>query len=178
MSIGRQCLSCIATAALPLLSLACGNVENSAPSDPSGKVELFSWWISGGEDDALNAALAVHKKKYPNVDVVNLTGKNATVARDQLVLRMQRGDPPDSFQVNIGEDLMKWVKSNGIDASESPLQPIDSFVSKDVFYPAVVEQASAGDAFYAVPMNVHRINLSSSTSTCSRAWALTNPRKG
>lgn len=143
---------------MPLSLLACGSVDNSVANNTSGRVELFSWWTSGGEASALAASIGIHKQKYPNVNVVNLTGQDANVARAQLVQRMQGGNPPDTFQVNIGADLMKWVKSNGIDATESPLAPIDTYVSKNGFYSLLVDQVSAGGAFYAVPMNVHRIN--------------------
>jgi len=150
--------STIGAALLPLSLLACGSVDNSAANNTSGRVELFSWWTSGGEASALAAAIGIHKQKYPNVNVVNLTGPDSNVAHAQLVQRMQGGNPPDTFQVNIGEDLMYWVKSNGIDATESPLEPIDAYVSKNGFYSLLVDQVTVGGAFYAVPMNVHRIN--------------------
>ena len=154
----RHRLCVIAAATLPLALMACGTGENSVVGDSSGTVELFSWWTSAGEADALNASLAIHKQKYPEVTVVNLTGQDADAARLQLVQKMQQGNPPDTFQANFGADLMNWVKVNGIDASESPLQPIDSYVSKSNFYLSVVDQVSAGGALYAVPMDVHRIN--------------------
>ena len=37
----------------------------------SGKLEIFSWWTSGGEVEALDALYAVFKKDAPTVQIVN-----------------------------------------------------------------------------------------------------------
>ncbi|HWQ13115.1 MAG TPA: twin-arginine translocation signal domain-containing protein, partial [Roseiflexaceae bacterium] len=42
-----------------------------APAAGGGKLEIFSWWTSGGEVEALNALYAIYKQKYPNVEIIN-----------------------------------------------------------------------------------------------------------
>ena len=143
---------------LALVLAACGSSVDDGSTASSGKIELSSWWTSGGEADALNAALAVHKAKYPNVTVVNLADSTATKARQQLELKVLENNLPDTFQTNIGADLLRWVKFNGIDTSESKIEPIQATVSSSGFYDSLVAKASLDGNFYAVPMNIHRIN--------------------
>jgi glucose/mannose transport system substrate-binding protein len=168
MASARLRSSFTAAFSVPLMSIACGTVDNSVASDNSGQIEIATWWSSVGERDALNASLEIHKQKYPNVTVVDLYETYGDGARMAFAQKLQDGNPSDTFQANIGEDLMHWVKTNGIDASESPVGPIDSYVSKAAFYeklvepvtvgPDSVDQATVNHVMYAVPMNVHRIN--------------------
>src|SRR6185295_17476269 len=76
----------------------------------SGKLEIFSWWTSGGEVEALNALYDIYKKKYPGVEVINaaLAGGAGAGGNMKAVLktRMLGGDPPDSFQVHLGHELI------------------------------------------------------------------------
>ena len=76
--------------------------------EPSGKLEIFSWWTSGGEVEALNACFEVFNKN-PNVEIVNtaITGGTSSGGDMKAVLqtRMMGGDPPESFQVHLGGEL-------------------------------------------------------------------------
>ncbi len=53
---------------------------------------------------------------------------------------------------------MYWVLTNGKNASDSNVGPIDAFIPKNVFYPLLVDEVSYDGAMYAVPMDIHRIN--------------------
>src|ERR671935_131580 len=81
-----------------------------AASGAGGKLEIFSWWTSGGEVEALNALYDIYRKKYPNVEIVNaaLAGGAGAGGNMKAVLktRMLGGDPPDSFQVHLGHELI------------------------------------------------------------------------
>ena len=74
------------------------------------KLEIFSWWTSGGEVEALNALLDAFHKQYPNVEVVNsaIAGGTSSGGDMKAVLqtRMMGGDPPESFQVHLGGELL------------------------------------------------------------------------
>jgi glucose/mannose transport system substrate-binding protein len=77
----------------------------------SGKLEIFSWW-AGDEGPALQALIDLYKKRYPNVEVINatVTGGAGVNAKAVLKTRMLGGDPPDSFQVHAGQELIgTWV---------------------------------------------------------------------
>ena len=91
----------------------------AAPAAGAGnkKLEIFSWWTSGGEIEALNALLDPFKKKYPDVEVVNsaIAGGTSSGGDMKAVLqtRMMGGDPPESFQVHLGGELLgSYVAAN------------------------------------------------------------------
>jgi len=149
--------------ALALAAPACGGAEpTDEVSQPSGRVDIFSWWTSGGEVQALDALIAVHEQKYPKTDVENLAEDLAEEARARLEQRMQDGVPPDLFQANIGADQFKWVLFNGVDDSESKVEPLNDIAQKNgwmqTFPQAVIDALSYNDTIYGVPANIHRIN--------------------
>src|SRR5687767_8067863 len=149
-----------------LASAAVGCAESSetasAQAAPSGNVEIFSWWTSGGEVEALNALIGVYENKYPNAHVVNLAEDLAEEARDRLVQRMADGAPPDTFQANIGTDLSKWVLFNSVDDAASKVEPLNAIAEKNgwlsAFPPVVIDALSQNGKLYGVPANIHRIN--------------------
>jgi glucose/mannose transport system substrate-binding protein len=69
--------------------------------------------------------------------------------------RMAANDPPDLFQANFGEDLLKW-------GGQSPqIENLKPTADKKgwTFYPEVVKYITSPDgSMYGVPVNIHRIN--------------------
>ena len=61
----------------PLLALALLLAILEAPlathAVGENKLEVFSWWTSGGEAAALDALFNVYKKQSPGVEIVNAT---------------------------------------------------------------------------------------------------------
>ena len=47
-------------------------------AEPSGTVEVFSWWSGGGELAGLNAIIEVFNARYPNVEFDNAAIGGAT----------------------------------------------------------------------------------------------------
>jgi glucose/mannose transport system substrate-binding protein len=125
----------------------------------SGTVEIFSWWTSGGEADALDAILQLFESENPDVDVVNAAVEYADKARETLNTRMGAGSPPDTFQANIGADLLHWV---GDSDAENPLVSLDALAEEEgwttAFPTPLLAAASTHGHLYGLPMNVHRIN--------------------
>jgi glucose/mannose transport system substrate-binding protein len=140
----------------------------SACDDPStaneeSVVEIFSWWTGPGEAAALDALLSVHARRFPKAKVINAAARDSTSARALLRNRMEAGEPPDTFQANVGQDLLSWVLYNGVDDAETKLEVLDAerLVGaewKNVFPEAVLRAAGYADKVYAVPVNIHRIN--------------------
>jgi len=154
---GSRLSAKLAISASLMSAVACGQVEGSQEGTRK-TVSIYSWWVLDGERNALEGVIATHEKKHPGVKIQNLTGANADEARLQLTTSIETGNPPDSYQANIGQDLMKWVKSNGMNTLETPLSPIDEWVDKQLFYSRIVDQVTAEGKFWAVPVNIHRIN--------------------
>ncbi len=150
----RQMLKLMGVGAVQATLLAaCGG----APAQP----EIFSWWTSGGEVEALNALYDIYKKKYPNVEIINaaLAGGAGAGGNMKAVLktRMLGGDPPDSFQVHLGHEL--------IDSHVTPgrMEPLDQLYASegwnDVFPKQLIDIASYQGHPYSVPVNIHRSNV-------------------
>ncbi len=97
-----------------LAALAVGAVnaqdDGMVPVDESvtGDLEVFSWWTSGGEAAALQALFDSYAASFPNANIVNATvaGGGGSAARPVLQTRLAGGDPPDTWQVHPGWELL------------------------------------------------------------------------
>jgi len=125
---------------------------------PSGDLEIFSWW-AGDEAPALNALIDLYNDDYPQVEVINatVTGGSGVNAKAVLKTRMLGGDPPDSFQVHAGQELIgTWV------AAERMLDLTPLFESEgwmDVFPEDLINLIGTENGIWSVPVNVHRSNV-------------------
>ncbi|MFL5734528.1 MAG: ABC transporter substrate-binding protein [Chloroflexia bacterium] len=129
--------------------------------DPSasGKFEFFSWWTAGGEADGKNDILNLYKQLYPGVQVVDaaVAGGAGNNAKAVLKTRMQGNDPPDTFQVHGGPELIDgYVKAGRMD----PVTSIYTDMNMKSAYPAqLLSMVSDGGEIYSVPANIHRGNV-------------------
>jgi glucose/mannose transport system substrate-binding protein len=130
-----------------------------ASGAPSGKLEIFSWWTAGGEADALQALFDVYHKHNPDVQIVNATvaGGAGTNAKAVLKTRMLGGDPPDTFQVHAGHELIDtWVKSGY-------MAPLTSLFASEgwskVMPKGLIDILSYKGEIWSVPTNIHRANI-------------------
>ena len=131
------------------------------PAAAGGKLEIFSWWTSGGEVEALDALYKIYSEKYPDVEIVNaaLTGGAGQGGNMKAVLetRMIGGDPPDSFQVHLGQELLaSHVKAGR-------MEPLDELYASEgwneIFPKGLIDLASYEGKPYSVPVNIHRSNV-------------------
>jgi glucose/mannose transport system substrate-binding protein len=124
----------------------------------AGELEIFSWW-AGDEGPALEALIDLYEEQYPDVEVENatVTGGAGVVARAVLKTRMLGGQPPDSFQVHAGEELIgTWVVANRMEDLTWLFEEEGWF---DVFPPDLIELISTSDGIWSVPVNIHRSNV-------------------
>ncbi len=123
------------------------------------QLEFYSWWTAGGEADGLNAMYEVFKQKYPDIEIVNATvaGGAGSNAKAVLATRMQAGDPPDSFQVHAGHELIDtWVVA---DKMEPVTFLFDENGWRDVYPQGVIDILSYNGDIWSVPVNIHRSNV-------------------
>src|SRR5215471_11290265 len=61
---------------------------------PPGRLEIFSWWTTGGEAAGLNALFDMYRAQNPGVEIVNATvaGGAGSNAKAVLKTRMLGGD--------------------------------------------------------------------------------------
>jgi len=119
-------------------------------------VEVFTYWTAGGEADGLAALEKVFQAQYPSTKVTNavIAGGAGSNANAVLATRMQGGNPPDTFQIHGGAELIDtWVKSG----FALPLTDFYRSQGLDQKFPKqLVELVSYQGAPYSVPLNVHR----------------------
>jgi glucose/mannose transport system substrate-binding protein len=123
------------------------------------KLEVFSWWTSGGEAAALDTLFQAVKKADPGVEIINATvaGGGGSTARPVLQARLAGGNPPDSWQTHPGWELLgQYVAANYCE----PVTEIyksegwDKVVPKDL-----IDLVSKDGEAYAVLVGVHRGNV-------------------
>jgi glucose/mannose transport system substrate-binding protein len=163
-------------AALPILALvvaACGG--NGATTGPGGtaaatdaaaacasgttKIEVQSWWTTGGEATGLEKLFAQFNKDNPTLCAYNaaIAGGAGTAAQGVIKTRTLAGTPPDTFQVHMGHELLDTYVNI---SAGSVLSPLDTSVIDPSKFPAgVVSIISGKDGkVYTVPVNIHRAN--------------------
>jgi glucose/mannose transport system substrate-binding protein len=123
------------------------------------KLEVFSWWTSGGEAAALDALFDTYKKRYPGAGIINATvaGGGGSAARPVLQTRLAVGNPPDTWQSHPGWELFgQYVEPNYC-------EPIDDLYQSDgwdkVFPKALVDMMAKDGKIYAVLAGVHHGNV-------------------
>ncbi len=125
---------------------------------PTGKLEIFSWW-AGDEGPALEALIALYEEKNPQVEVVNatVTGGSGVNAKAVLKTRMLGGDPPSSFQVHAGQELIgTWVEANRM-VDLTPLFKSEGWMT--AFPEDLINLIGTENGIWSVPVNVHRSNV-------------------
>jgi len=125
----------------------------------ASKLEVFSWWTSGGEAAALDALFNTYKKQYPGAGIINATvaGGGGSAARPVLQTRLAVGNPPDTWQSHPGWELLgQYVEPNYCE----PVNDLYQSDGWDKVYPkALVDMLSKDGKTYAVLAGVHHGNV-------------------
>lgn len=123
------------------------------------KLEVFSWWTSGGEAAALDALFNTYQKQYPGTGILNATvaGGAGSAARPVLQTRLAVGNPPDTWQSHPGWELLdQYVEPNYCD----PITDLYQSEGWDKVVPkALVDMITRDGKTYAVLAGVHRGNV-------------------
>ena len=140
----------------------------------SGRLEIFSWW-AGDEGPALEALIALYNQKYPDVEVINatVTGGSGVNARAVLKTRMLGGDPPDSFQVHAGQELIgTWVIADRMEDLTFLFQE-EGWM--DAFPQGLLDLISTDAGIWSVPVNIHRANVMWYVPANLQQWGVEAP---
>jgi len=162
----------LALAVVMCLALAGGAF---AATSYSGRLEIFSWW-AGDEGPALDALVKLYKQKYPKVEVVNatVTGGSGVNARAVLKTRMLGGDPPDSFQVHAGQELIgTWVVADRME-DLTPVYKSEGWNAK--FPKGLIDLLTYKNGIWSVPVNIHRSNVMWFNPAKLKTWGVTPPK--
>jgi glucose/mannose transport system substrate-binding protein len=146
-----------------LMALAVLFVIMQAPpsSQAAGekKLEVFSWWTSGGEAAALDELFNTYKKQYPSVEIINATvaGGGGFAARSVLQTRLAGGNPPDTWQSHPGWELLGQYVEPGYCDVVTDLYKSDGW--DKAFPKALVDLMTKDGKTYAVLAGIHRGNV-------------------
>jgi len=128
------------------------------PAPEANVLEIYHWWTSGGEKEAIDALVAVFNEKYPDVGVIQspVAGGAGYVMKAVMKSLVLAGEAPDAFQLHAGYEMKPYVDGGY-------LEPIDDLWEtegwKTVFPEVVQDMVKFGGHYYAVPVNIHRVNV-------------------
>jgi glucose/mannose transport system substrate-binding protein len=149
---------------LPLTALvslfAVVHAPFASPAPGQDKLEVFSWWSSGGEAAALDALFTVYKKQDAGAEIINATvaGGGGSAARPVLQARLAGGNPPDTWQTHPGWELLGQYVEPGYCEPITDLYKSDGW---DTAFPKelVVNLMTKDRKIYAVLAGIHRGNV-------------------
>jgi glucose/mannose transport system substrate-binding protein len=128
------------------------------PAAPT-QLEIFSSWITGPEAVGLQELSDQFHAQHPDAVIINraLGAAGASAADSTLRSSMLAGEPPDSFQVRIGEGYNQaWVATGAME----PLTDVyERYGLSDALPPSLLEMVSYEGRPYSVPVNIHRANV-------------------
>jgi len=133
--------------------------QPTAPPPTEKKLEIFSWWTTGGEAAGLEKLYEIYRRQNPGVEIINATvaGGAGFQAKAVLKTRMLGNDPPDSFQVHMGHELIDTWVTTGY------MEPLDDLYKSEgwdkVFPQGVLDIVSYDGHYWSVPVNIHRANV-------------------
>ena len=150
--------------------IACGLTTAAA-----SEVEIFHWW-AGDEGPALEALIDVFEAQHPDVQVLSeaVAGGAGVVAKAVLKTRMLGGNPPDTFQVHAGEELIgTWVVAGRMEDLTFLFEEEGWF---EVFPPDLIDLISTPEGIWSVPVNIHRSNIMWYVPANLEAWGIDVPQ--
>ena len=166
-------------AALLLCVTAC------APDPQLVRLDVYDWWDQDAEKVAFDSVLQRYKRKWSNTDVVTTTDDRAPYTRDRLARRMLAGAPPATFQANSGADLLRWtmVDTDSSRPSKCSIQGLTELFQRTGLTGTVPEpllkalQVGGSDTPYAVPIDIHRLNVLYINHAAGQRYADKHPDK-
>jgi glucose/mannose transport system substrate-binding protein len=152
---GKKFVVALAVAALAVG--ACGG--GASPSAAGVKVEIVSWWTTGGEATGFNKIIDLFNSRNPQWQVYNsaIAGGAGSAAQAVLQTRVLAGNPPDSFQVHMGHELLDTYVTPGYMDNLDELFQANGWTTQ--FPKGVLDIVSANGHYYSVPINIHRANV-------------------
>lgn len=123
------------------------------------QLEIISGWLGGAEAGALQALYDIYRREYPEVEIITAValGTANFQLNEAIASRMQGNQPPDSFQVHLGHELIDNYAVAG------QMEPLDFLYAEegwpDRFPPDLLTIASWDGQPWSVPVNIHRSNV-------------------
>lgn len=173
MRTTRRALAAVVSATALLVASACsaGDQDTTAST-----VEVFTWWAEGGEKAGLDALVGRFTttcagQTFENGVVAGGAGINA---KQVLAARLQQGDPPDTFQVHAGAELLDHIDSGQV---ADLTAGFDAWGLRAALPAGLIETLTVNGKLWSVPAGVHRANVVwTNDQVLADAGILTAPR--
>ncbi|MCC7447446.1 MAG: carbohydrate ABC transporter substrate-binding protein [Anaerolineae bacterium] len=135
-------------------------IPRSTQAQAEDKLEVFSYWTSGGEAAALNALFDAFKKVNAKTEIINavVAGGAGTNAQAVLQTRLQGNKPPDTWQTHPAWELQERYVAPGYVEPVTDLyksEGWDKVLPKSLFDNVL---NSKDGQIYTVLTGVHRYN--------------------
>jgi glucose/mannose transport system substrate-binding protein len=165
-------LKCIGLVSVLGLASACGSSSSgpsgTATTEPgTGQLEVFTWWVTGGNAAAVADEESAFAAQYPKVSLIKgfQAGGGGTVAQQILAMRMANNNPPDIFQGHGGDGILRnFVRPLGVpDHAQNKLADLTALYKQEgwdkAFYPSVLKSVTDQGGIYGLPVSVHKENV-------------------
>jgi glucose/mannose transport system substrate-binding protein len=144
---------------LGILGVGCAEA-NYCPVPTEQVVEMLTWWTQTGEAAARQKLVDRHTDRMQaerRETWVNATtmDNNSFVRNFLWTNRDRKRRLPDTFQVNIGQDLLNWKEQ--LEAVDFLLDDEEPGL-RDKFFEPVLTEASDNGVLYGIPLDIHRTN--------------------
>jgi glucose/mannose transport system substrate-binding protein len=141
----------------------------------TGELEIFSWW-AGDEGPALEALIKIYVAQNPGVNVNNatVTGGSGVNAKAVLKTRMLGGQPPDTFQIHAGQELIGTYVVGDRMQDLTPLFKAQGWMN--AFPKDLIKLVGTDKGIWSVPVNIHRANVLWYVPANLKKWGVTVPK--
>lgn len=119
-------------------------------------MELWHYWLSGGEKEALDALMLEARSQYPEHTFREhgIPGSGSEI-RQQIGSALMAGEPPEIFQSALGHSLKVYVDAGHL----LPLDDVWAEIDGDTIFPTTLKNMVTFDGHpYGIPVNMHVIN--------------------
>src|SRR5262245_36178666 len=116
MRFSRRTAVAVVGAVALFAAAACSSGNNGGGST-NKKVEVFTWWADGGEKAGLDGLVGVFKTACSQYTFENgaIAGGAGSNAKTVLPNRLQKNQPPDTFQAHAGAELTDYINAGQIE---------------------------------------------------------------
>jgi glucose/mannose transport system substrate-binding protein len=122
-----------------------------------GNLEFYTWWTADNDADAVNTLVALYNERYPQVNVNVLPMPSLQEVRAAVRERVLNGEPPDTFQIVAGQELISNWATSGAMENLSFLYDQEGWFG--VFPENLLNLLSYKGGIWAVPLSVSRVNV-------------------
>jgi len=145
-----------------VLGIVTNNFSAIFQQEEADAVMFYHYWISSGEQAAVNALINVFLDKYPEIAVLPTSIISRSSAGGGVVIfgivkpLVLSGNAPDAFVMHAGYEARTYVNANLLE----PVDDIWETAGLEKVTPKVVQVMCKFDGnFYSIPINIHRTNV-------------------